>query len=270
LQFSSSFSTNMRSIPYEHFHPEEKSFVDKAAEWLEDAGKRKQVKLTDFLDPRQMFILQSLAAREDGALLRMDGGYDEAERKRAVVAPEFIDPAYESIGVKVLSVTSEDTRISELDHGDYLGAILGLGVKREKIGDIHVHEWGSHLLVAEEMAPFFSLHLSQVGRLHVFTELLPLEKLQPSRQQMDELFCTVASLRLDGVVSEATRLSRAKVLPPIQAGRCKVNWKVEEDPSRTVKEGDVISLQGFGRFKIISVDGLSKKGRIRLQIGKFA
>ncbi|HZG55170.1 RNA-binding protein [Paenibacillus sp.] len=260
----------MRSIPYEHFHPDEKPFVDKAAEWVEDAAVRKQTKRTDFLDPRQAFIVETLANREDGASVRTDGGYEGAERRRAIVAPDFLDPAYEPIGIVVLAVTSDDERIRELDHGDYLGAMLGLGVKRDKIGDIHVHEWGSHLLVAEEMAPFFSLHLSQVGRVRVFTDILPLDRLQGASQAIEELFCTVASLRLDGVVSEATRLSRAKAAAPIQAGRCKVNWKVEEDPSRQLKEGDVISLQGFGRYKILSVDGVSKKGRIRLKIGKFA
>jgi len=260
----------MRTIPYEHFRPEEKPFVDKVAEWLEDAAVRKQVKRTDFLDPRQAFIVESLANRQDGAEVRADGGYADAERCRAIFAPDFIDPAYEPIGISVLAITGEDERIAELDHGDYLGAMLGLGVKRDKIGDIHVHEWGSHILVAEEMAPFFTLHLSQVGRTHVFTDILPTDRLIVAKQELEEMFCTVASLRLDGVVSEATRMSRAKVLGPIQAGRCKVNWKVEEDPSRQVKEGDVVSLQGFGRFKILSVDGLSKKGRIRLRIGKFA
>jgi len=260
----------MRSIPYEHFHPDEKSFVDKAAEWIEDAAVRKQVKRTDFLDPRQAFIVESLANRTDDALVRTDGGYEDAERRRAIVAPDFLDPTYEEIGILVLAVTSEDDRVAELDHGDYLGAILGLGIKREKIGDIHVHEWGSHILVAEEMAPFFALHLSQVGKAHVFTELLPADKLIPAKAAFEEMFCTVASMRLDGIVSEATRLSRAKAVAPIQAGRCKVNWKAEEDPSRQLKEGDVVSLQGFGRFKILSVDGLSKSGRIRLKIGKFA
>ncbi|MCI3921052.1 YlmH/Sll1252 family protein [Paenibacillus sp. TRM 82003] len=259
----------MRSIPYEHYHPDEKPFVDKAAEWIEEAV-RKQVRRTDFLDPRQAAIVESLANREDDVVVRFDGGSPEAERCRAIVAPDFLDPAYEPMGISVLAITSEDDRIRELDHGDYLGAILGLGVKREKIGDIHVHEWGAHLLVADEMAPFFSTHLSQVGRLHVFTELISTDKLSTATQRLEEMFCTVASLRLDGVVSEATRLSRAKVLPPIQAGRCKVNWKVEEDPSRQVKEGDVISFQGFGRFKIVAVEGLSKKGRIRIKIGKFA
>ncbi|MNI61845.1 hypothetical protein D3C73_1171350 [compost metagenome] len=77
-------------------------------------------------------------------------------------------------------------------------------------------------------------------------------------------------MRMDGIISDVFRLSRAKVLVPIQAGRCRVNWKQEEDPSKPLKQGDVISLQGFGRFKVIEVEGVSKKGRIRVKIGKYA
>ncbi|MNG13625.1 hypothetical protein D3C84_973130 [compost metagenome] len=77
-------------------------------------------------------------------------------------------------------------------------------------------------------------------------------------------------MRMDGIVSDVFRLSRAKVLLPIQAGRCRVNWKLEEDPSKPLKEGDMVSMQGFGRFKVLEVEGVSKKGRIRVKIGKFA
>ncbi|MNF02421.1 hypothetical protein D3C80_2015610 [compost metagenome] len=80
---------------------------------------------------------------------------------------------------------------------------------------------------------------------------------------------TVASLRLDGIVSDVYRLSRSKVLIPIKAGRCRINWRTEEDPSKNLKEGDIVSLQGFGRFKVLELDGVTKKGRFRVKIGKF-
>ncbi|MOA60324.1 S4 domain protein [compost metagenome] len=79
----------------------------------------------------------------------------------------------------------------------------------------------------------------------------------------------MASLRLDGIVSDVFRLSRSKVLVPIKAGRCRVNWKTEEDPSKQLKAGDMVALQGFGRFKVLETDGVTKKGRLRVRIGKF-
>ena len=70
---------------------------------------------------------------------------------------------------------------------------------------------------------------------------------------------TVSSMRLDGIASDAYRISRTKIVVPIKAGRCRVNWKVEEDPSTNLKEGDVVSIQGFGRFKVLETGSLTKR-----------
>ncbi|WP_058301814.1 YlmH family RNA-binding protein [Gorillibacterium timonense] len=252
-----------------HFHPDERGFADKAEEWIERAAERHTVKVTDFLDPRQAEIVQSLANRYSGqAALHFNGGYPEAERKRAVLVPDYRDPEAEDAGITILAVTSADDRIASLDHGDYMGALLGLGIKREKVGDFHVRPDGCHVLVAAEIADFLNLQLRQVGRIHVLTDILPLNELQIVRTQLEEMTLSVASMRLDGIVSDVCRLSRAKAQLPIQAGRCRVNWKTEEDPSKPLKAGDTVSVQGFGRFRILSAEP-TKKERFRVKVGKF-
>lgn len=254
---------------YMHFHPDEHRFVDRAQEWIEDAAARHKIRLTDFLDPRQAHIVMTLANRNGDVTLRLDGGYAEAERRRALIAPDYIQPDDADMEIRVLSVTSADARTDALDHGDYMGAILGLGIKRDKIGDIHVLEQGCHCLVTEDIATFLHLHLQQVHRLKVMTEVIPLHALQTSESQLQEMTVSVASLRLDGIVGDVFRLSRAKALIPIKAGRLRVNWKVEEDPSKQLKEGDIVSLQGFGRFRVVELQGESKSGRLRLRIAKY-
>lgn len=254
---------------YTHFHPDEHRFVDKAFEWVERAVARHEMKLTDFLDPRQAFILTTIANRNQDVQVRFEGGHADAERKRALVAPDYRVLDDEDMGIHLIEVTSPDEKLRDLDHGDYMGAILGLGIKREKIGDIHVREDGCHFLVASEIADFIRLNLNQVHRAHVFTNQLPLDQLQAAKSRLEESSLSVASLRLDGIVSDVYHLSRAKVLIPIKAGRCKVNWKQEEDPSKLLKSGDVVSMQGFGRFKVLEVEGVTKKGRYRLKIGKY-
>ncbi|WP_248926589.1 RNA-binding protein [Paenibacillus hamazuiensis] len=254
---------------YSHFHPDEHRFVDKAAEWVERAVYQHTVKKTDFLDPRQAFILQTLVNRETDVQFRLDGGYEQAERKRAIVAPGYRHVDDEDMGIAVVSVRSDDEKIKALNHGDYLGSVLGLGIKRDKIGDIHVHPNGAHLLVASEIAEYIHLNLQQVHRVHVLTETLPLAQLQVAAEQLESMSLSVASLRLDGIAGDVYRLSRAKIVIPIKAGRCKVNWKQEEDPSTPLKQGDVVSLQGFGRFKVLEVEGMTKKGRIRVHVGKY-
>lgn len=252
---------------YEHFHADEKPFVDRSAEWIDRSARQHELRRTDFLDPRQAQILLSLANRSGEVVIRLDGGYSEAERKRAIIAPDYRDVDSEALELSVLEVKLSAK--TELDHGDFLGALLGLGIKRDRIGDIHVHDSFAHIVVLDEIASFLNVHLRQVHRDNVLTEILPIEQLQPVKQQLEEISITVASMRLDGIASDVYRLSRTKIVDPIRAGRCKVNWRTMEDPSAALKEGDVVSFKGFGRFKVLEADGVTKKGRARVKIGKY-
>jgi RNA-binding protein YlmH len=259
----------MKPTIYEHFHPDEKAFVDRAAEWVERSAQLHELKRTDFLDPRQIQIVSMLANRNPDVTIRLDGGYEDAERRRALIAPDYRSLDHESAGIAVLAVHAPGNGNLELDHGDFLGALLGLGIKRDRIGDIHVHEAYAHIIVTDEMADYLNIHLRQVHRFSVLTDILPIERLQYVPTRLEELSLTVASMRLDGIASDVYRVSRAKIVDPIKAGRCKVNWKPEEDPSAQLKEGDVVSFKGLGRFKLLEVDGVTKKGRIRVKIGRY-
>lgn len=259
----------MKTAIYNHFHPEEKPFVDRAMEWVERSAMQHELKRTDFLDPRQAQIVTMLANRNPDVTLRLDGGYEAAERKRALIAPDYRNLEAEPMGIAVLEARPTGATYQDLDHGDFLGALLGLGIKRDRIGDIYVHDTFAHIIVTDEMADYLNIHLRQVHRLSVLTDVLPLEQLQAVTTKLEEIGLSVASMRLDGIASDVYRISRSKIVDPIRAGRCRVNWKTEEDPSEQLKEGDVVSFKGLGRFKVIEVDGVTKKGRIRVKIGKF-
>lgn len=253
-----------------HFHPDERPFVERVMDWVEQVEEKHVVKVTDFLDPRQRFIVETLVRRSHLVNLREEGGYPEAERARVIVAQEYVAIHDEDAGIALIEIRATDEKFSSLQHGDFLGALLGLGIVRGKIGDIHYHpdKGVCYVFVAAEIADFIRLQLAQVHRVHVRTEVVDHRTFEPVQVQYEEMMVSVASLRLDGIVSDVVRMSRAKVLAPIKAGRCKVNWRVVEDPSATLLEGDVVSLQGYGRFKVLEVIGNSKSGRIRMRIGK--
>lgn len=259
----------MKQGIYDHFHPDEKAFVDRAEEWIERSAQQHELKRTDFLDPRQAQILTILANRNPDVSVRLEGGYEQAERKRAIIGPDYRNLDDEPVGISVLAVNGPGQAQLELDHGDFLGALLGLGIKRDRIGDIHVHEHFCHIIVMDEIADYLNIHLRQVHRINVLTDVIPLSELQSVVPKLEEMSLSVASMRLDGIASDAYRISRTKIVDPIRAGRCRVNWKSEEDPSEQLREGDVVSIKGLGRFKVLEVDGVTKKGRIRVKIGKF-
>lgn len=254
---------------YEHFHPDEKNFVDRAWEWVERAAERHETKRTDFLDPRQAHILFTLANRHPDAQVELNGGGTQSERQRAIIAPDYKVLDNEDFGIVVLDIASDDRRIAELDHGDYLGALLGLGIKRDKIGDLHVSEQGCHALITADIGHFLIGHMKQAHRVDVNVSVRPLSELRVVNAELEEQVLSVASMRLDGVASDVFRLSRTKILAPIKAGRCRVSWKPIEDPSYSLRAGDIVSMKGFGRFKVLEVEGVSKSGRIRVRVGKF-
>ncbi|WP_139997965.1 RNA-binding protein [Paenibacillus paridis] len=259
----------MKQGIYDHFHPDEKSFVDRAEEWIERSAQQHELKRTDFLDPRQAQILTILANRNPDVSIRLDGGYEQAERCRAIIGPEYRHLDDEAAGISVLVVNGPGQAQLELDHGDFLGALLGLGIKRDRIGDIHVHEHFCHIVVMDEIADYLNIHLRQVHRISVLTDVIPLHELKTVVPKLEEMNLSVASMRLDGIASDVYRISRSKIVDPIRAGRCRVNWKSEEDPSKQLREGDVVSFKGLGRFKVLEMDGVTKKGRIRVKVGKF-
>ena len=261
--------TNLGAIQA-HFHPDERPFVERVVDWVVQVEEKHVVKVTDFLDPRQRYIVETMVRRSQDVIFREDGGWEEAERARVILTHDYVPIEQEDSGVVLIAIRASDEKFSSLQHGDFLGALLGLGIVRGKLGDIHYHpEKGlCYVFVAAEIADFIRLQLTQVHRVQVSADLEDVHSFKPNQVEYEEMMLSVASLRLDGVVSDVVRMSRAKVLPPIQAGRCKVNWRVVEDPSAQVREGDVISFQGFGRFKILEVIGNSKSGRIRMRVGK--
>jgi len=99
--------------------------------------------------------------------------------------------------------------------------------------------------------------------------LVPLSELRVVPVVLQETVLSAASLRLDAVAGDAFRLSRAKIAELIRAGRARVNWKTEDDPSAPLREGDIVSLKGYGRIKIVGVEGTSRSGRTLVRIGKF-
>ncbi|WCK53062.1 RNA-binding protein [Aneurinibacillus sp. Ricciae_BoGa-3] len=253
---------------YHHFRPEERPFVERVLEWTQRVRDRYEIIRTDFLDPRQAFIVQALASREPGVFFMARGGFDGAERMRGVLHPEFIEPVEEDFGLAILNVTGANQFLS-LEHRDYLGALLGLGIKREKFGDILVHAEHAQIIVAQEIADYVRLHMTQVHRANVLVEVISSDRLILPNQSFRSLSFTVQSPRLDAIAGDVFRISRAKILPPIHNGRVKVNWREVNDPSLRLEEGDVVSFKGFGRFKVASVGGETKKGRIRIEVSIY-
>lgn len=232
------------------------------------AQKNREKKASNFLDPAQQQIALDVARNFPGMSHYFDGGYEEAERKVLVAYPEDLwdEPFLSPIGA--LRITSKDPD-EHPGHRDFLGAILGLGISRDKIGDILVGKSGADVIVKQEIMEYIGLNLIKVGSVPVNVEEISLKELLQPERPYKELSGTVASLRLDAVAGLAFGISRSKMAPFIKGENVRLNFKVVKDPAAQVKEGDVISANRLGRAKVVEVGGQSKKGRTYVKVHRY-
>lgn len=240
------------------------SLLDKAEKALEIH----QFILTDFLDPAQQEIAISLLQQIDDLTYLFSGGYPNAERKRIILLPSYYLAEVGEEGVTALQIEG-NFKYCSVSHRDYLGSLLSLGIKREKIGDLLVNENAAQVIAATEIKDYILMNLDKVKKAGVQVKEIDLDQLQFKPEKVKEIKTTVASLRLDAVASSGFGVSRSKMVKEIAAELVKVNWKVVTNPSYLIKPEDVISLRGKGRMMIEEVKGETKKGRISLVLKRY-
>lgn len=234
---------------------------------------------TGFLDPHQQSVIRTKFGSGDAVTrILYYGGYDDAERVMMICVPEYImlpvkagdssDAMNEMIAdlMCVIRVSHSDKAAASrtgrpLSHGDYLGALMGLGIQRESVGDILVRPDGADIIVPCEIADYIIKELCQAGQSRLDAERHEISELILPVREFKELHDTVASLRLDNIVSSAFGLSRSKALMAIKSGLVFVDHVEVLKPSVMIKEGTEIAVRHKGRAILSEIGGTSKKGR---------
>ncbi|WP_174613175.1 RNA-binding protein [Virgibacillus ihumii] len=251
---------------YQHFREEEQPFIDKVLSWIEQVERSYQVKLTDFLDPREQQIVEMLIGTTGGDIkMYKQGGNESAERKRVILAPmyEIIDD--ESFQLSLLQASYHQKFVS-VTHRDVMGAFLSQGIKRQKLGEIIVGEGIIQIVAADEIAPYIITNLTSIKKTKIRLEEKPLSTLISKNLNWKISDKTVSSLRLDAVVKVIYNISRKDAVEMIGKQLVKVNFKIVDDPKFTLEEGDLISLRGKGRSRLDHINGRTKKDNWKISI----
>jgi RNA-binding protein YlmH len=251
--------------------PDDRLLISKALDKAELAGKTGRPAYTDFMDPRQQMVLNKAFEGYDYLNCSFYGGYAQAERALAIFLPDYMedgDYIKECADfLKILHIIPSSR--DKLSHRDYLGALLALGIKREKTGDILVRDEYADIFVLSEIAGFIQANLEKVGNCRVSVSFNDIEQLSAPEQKVKEINVTVASLRLDCIAGPGFGMSRSKAAEFIKAGRLNLNWEVTDNPSKMLKEGDTISIRGKGKIVLESIGNKTRKDRIGILIKKF-
>ena len=248
---------------------DDKLFTARVLDRVLRAEKTKDAVFTDFLDPYQLKLVEKALTGVNDINYTINGGCSGAERVIAIFGPNFMSDE-ELQSVQPFSVISiKPVSRENLTHRDYLGALMGLGIKREKIGDIIARADSCDVIVIEEIADYIKYNLWKVGNARVDVEIKDLSQVRTHQPKVKEINATVASLRLDVVASPGFGMSRSKMTEFIKAGKVSLNWEATDNATKQVKAGDNISMRGRGRVVVESIGGTTKKGRISIALKKY-
>ena len=234
-----------------------------------NAGIRRNILAnTCFLSPRELEMARYLFGDAEG--LHTFGGYGEAERKMLIYLPDYLDES---------SLWDDDSPIVCLragfyehdspNHRDFLGALMGAGIGRETVGDICVDQKSCDFFVTSEIAPYVLQNFTSAGRTKLRISRISISDAKIPEPEVKEIKDTLASVRLDSVISSGFRIGRSLAAQYVSAGKAAIDGLPCEKPDKAVAEGAKISVRGLGKIKLHSINGRTKKDRISVTIHRY-
>ena len=226
------------------------------------------VTFSDFLNLNELNILHTIPKHELDSAYVTFGGYDHSERQMVAFLPDALCYEYE-YPISVIKISPLQKKFSDtLSHRDYLGAILNLGIERCKMGDILVEEHSAILFIHQSLENFITEELTRIKHTSVMATIEDMQSFH-YEPKTKEIKGSVSSLRLDSLLALAFSSSRSKLVAFIEGGKVYVNGKLITSNGYQVKENDIISVRGLGRFRYLETMSQTKKGRYYVTLELF-
>jgi len=260
-----------------HFQsPDDKLLFSKVLDRFFLCQSTNEKAFTFFMDPihaaRFMEILQAF---DDEKTLAY-GGAPGCERRMLGFAPAYQGFERADFPIDRVTIGFSQKFGAQLSHRDFLGSITGIGINREKIGDINVSAGSAEVYVDRDVSGYICANLAQVGRVKVAAEVKHAEaafwdewrELKPDDGR--EMNISVASPRLDSVISAVFNMPRADSAKLVRAGKVSVNWGAVIQNDRYVAEGDIITVRGYGRARVDEIRAGANKGQYSVHVDKYS
>ena len=254
--------------------PDERVVLARAMDQMERAASRSIPCATQFLSPAQRAALEPLLAASGHPRRLFHGGYEDAERTVCVFLPDWLEAedwqAQDELAAIECAYPPTGGPIgTNLTHRDLLGGLMGIGLTREKVGDILMGDSAAQIVCLKDAAPIILSQFEQAGRDRLKLREISLSELSPAPAQVKVVHDTVSALRLDAVLASGFSLARGKAADAVAAGRVSVNHRECLKPDKMVAEGDILTCRGLGKCVLKSVGGQSRKGRIIIGIERY-
>ena len=245
---------------------EDKMCLSKILDKIESSKTNNKLEYTDFLDMYQVSLVENFFRKIRFENFKLYGGYSDAERRIAIIYPEkcditMIEKDYSKI-LKIVRIELLEEEKGKYTHRNYLGGIVKLGLKREKVGDIIVSDEGADIIVLEDFSTILKEQLRLLTRFENSKIIIEsIENIKEKKVKFEQVKIIVPSLRLDNFVSDLAKTSRSKAVQIIKEERVFINGQNETKASKNLKLNDVITIRGKGRFVIKAFEGTTRSGR---------
>ena len=228
---------------------------------------------TDFLDLNSQSLFWNIIKELPPVRWMFCGGYPLAERKILIFYPDYMEEADVNASLSdffsIIRISPANKKFAEnLNHRDFLGSIMGLGINRSKIGDIIMQEDSAYFFCTTGIAPYIIDNLGQIRHTIIRCQIVDDMNFdyEPAYQ---EITGSISSLRLDSVISLGFNSSRSHIIKYIEDGKTFVNGRIITSNAHNIKAGDLISIRGLGKIKFIKEITTTKKGRLMIIIHKY-
>ncbi len=245
---------------------EDKILLSKIFDVFSFSESKNVIRNSQFLNGHEIVLAKKVAQCFD-LEYELFGGYDEAERQILVCYPDFLVPEAEDFPICIIKAQSRGGR--RLSHRDYMGAVLNLGIKREKIGDILVCDSFAYIFCMADIADYIVSQIDKIGNCGVNMSVSSFDCVDVPKKQFKEIEASVSSVRLDAVVAAGVGVSRTEAASIVQRGLVSVNWEVRDKSDYRPTQGDILSIHGHGRILFYKIGGQSKKGRTFIVLRKY-
>lgn len=248
----------------------DKLLISKAEDLFSLCDKYCSPRFSDFLDGGEESVIRTNVVFPCDYNVMFFGGFDDAEKRIMGVFPSWDEPERSAFPIKCLRIDRpKGSNLRTLTHRDYLGTIMSLGITPGVLGDIVVHDSFCYVLLKSDMAEYVADNLHKIGNQGVKVSVID-DLSEVAIERRYKVIGTVcAAPRLDALVGAAANISRSQATALINGGKVKLNHRETEKPSTAIKEGDLLSIRGYGRFLVHSFDGETRKMRMHVTLKQY-
>lgn len=265
---------NKHSILNNYSNEDDKLLVSKTLDKLNYSIQKNKITYTHFMNSYEYNLVLKMLNSLKFKNYIFYGGFEGCERKLIIFYPEKFDISvvyanYTNI-LSVIRIELPKQLYNNYNHRDYLGALIKLGLTRDKIGDIIVFENGADIIVSKEIEDYLLINLKSLTRFQKSEiQIESIENLRTKKIQKEEIKLIIPSLRLDSVVSQICHTSRTKATEIINSEKVFVNYTCVTKTSYILKEKDILTVRKFGKYDIVGISGNTRKGNIILKLEKY-